>query len=104
MTPFRIDIPQEDLDDLRERLARTRWTEPLPGDGWKRGVPVDQLRELAAYWRDGFDWRAQEARLNEFPQFMTVIDGLPLHFLHVRSGSKDALPIVLNHGWPNSFV
>jgi len=104
MTPFRIDIPQDDLDDLRERLARTRWTEPLPGDGWQRGVPLETLRELAGYWRDGFDWRVQEARLNAFPQFMTTIDGLPLHFVHVRSGVDGALPIVLNHGWPNSFV
>ncbi|MBG0566670.1 epoxide hydrolase family protein [Actinoplanes aureus] len=104
MTPFRIDIPQADLDDLRERLARTRWTRQLPGDGWSRGVPLDYLRELADYWANGYDWRAHEARLNEFPQFHTEIDGLDVHFLHVRSPEPDALPLILTHGWPNSFV
>jgi pimeloyl-ACP methyl ester carboxylesterase len=104
MTPFRIDIPQADLDDLRERLARTRWTRQLPGDGWSRGVPVEHLRELAAYWGEAFDWRAQEARLNAYPQFVTEIDGLDVHFLHVRSAEPGALPLVLTHGWPNSFV
>lgn len=102
--PFRIDIPQADLADLRERLARTRWPRELPGDGWTRGVPGPFLKELAAYWRDGFDWRGQEAELNRFPQFMTGIDGQDVHFLHVRSPEPGALPLVLTHGWPNSFV
>ncbi|SCG79398.1 Pimeloyl-ACP methyl ester carboxylesterase [Micromonospora echinaurantiaca] len=104
MTPFRIDIPQADLDDLRDRLARTRWPRQLPGDGWSRGVPLDYLRDLAEHWATGYDWRAQEARLNEFPQFVTEIDGLDVHFLHVRSPEPDALPLILTHGWPNSFV
>ncbi|MER7795324.1 epoxide hydrolase [Streptomyces sp. NPDC097640] len=102
--PFRIDIPQADLDELRERLARTRWTRGLPGEGWSRGVPLAHLKELADYWGDGYDWRRHEARLNEFPQFMTEIDGQDIHFLHVRSPEPDALPLVLNHGWPNSFI
>ncbi|WUV48682.1 epoxide hydrolase 1 [Nocardia vinacea] len=102
--PFRIDIPQADIDDLIDRLVRTRWSAQLPGKGWERGVPVDYLRELAEYWRTGFDWRAQEAALNEFPQFITEIDGLDVHFLHVRSPEPDALPLILTHGWPNSFV
>ncbi|GAA3125400.1 epoxide hydrolase family protein [Streptosporangium carneum] len=102
--PFRIDIPQADLDDLRDRLARVRWPRPLPGEGWSRGVPADRLRELADYWRDGYDWRRHEARLNGFPQFMTEIDGQDVHFLHVRSAEPDALPLVLTHGWPNSFL
>ncbi|WP_433563350.1 epoxide hydrolase family protein [Nocardia sp. CA-151230] len=102
--PFRIDIPQSDLDDLLDRLARARWTRQLPGQGWERGVPVAYLRELAEYWRTEFDWRAQEAALNEFPQFLTEIDGLDVHFLHVRSDDPDALPLILTHGWPNSFV
>ncbi|UBU16999.1 epoxide hydrolase family protein [Nonomuraea gerenzanensis] len=101
--PFRIDIPQADLDDLRARLRRTRWAAQLPG-GWSRGVPVAYLRELAAYWADGFDWRAQEARLNAFPQFTTVIDGQPIHFLHVRSPEPDALPLILTHSWPSSVA
>ncbi|MDX3233386.1 epoxide hydrolase [Streptomyces sp. ME19-01-6] len=102
--PFRIDIPQADLDDLRDRLAHTRWPSQLPGEGWSRGVPLAHLKELADYWRDGYDWRRHEARLNEFPQFMTEIDGQDIHFLHVRSPEPDALPLILNHGWPNSFI
>ncbi len=104
MTPFRIDIPQADLDDLRDRLTNARWPRQLPGDGWSRGVPVDYLRDLAEHWATTYDWRAQEARLNEFPQFVTEIDGLDVHFLHVRSPAPDALPLLLTHGWPNSFV
>ncbi|WP_307845583.1 epoxide hydrolase [Planomonospora sp. ID67723] len=102
--PFRVDVPQHDLDDLIDRLARTRWPGQLPGEGWSRGVPVVYLKEMAGYWRDGFDWRAQEARLNAFPQFVTEIDGLDVHFLHVRSPEPDALPLILTHGWPNSVV
>src|SRR5947209_5760489 len=77
--PFRIAIPQADLDDLRERLARTRWPDELPGVGWSRGVPLAYLKELAEYWRTGYDWRTYEARLNEFPQFTTTIDGTNVH-------------------------
>ncbi|MFE2432816.1 epoxide hydrolase family protein [Streptomyces sp. NPDC059373] len=102
--PFRIDIPQADLDDLHDRLARTRLPRQLPGEPWSRGVPVAYLEELTGYWRDGYDWRRHEARLNEFPQFMTEIDGQDIHFLHVRSAEPGALPLVLTHGWPNSFV
>jgi epoxide hydrolase len=102
--PFRIDIPQADLDDLGDRLARTRWPDELPGVGWSRGVPLGYLRELAAYWRTSFDWRKQEAMLNEFPQFATTIDGQTIHFLHVRSPEADALPLVLIHSWPGSIV
>jgi hypothetical protein len=102
ITPFRIDIPQADLDDLRARLARTRWPAQLPGEGWSRGVPVGYLEELADYWRTGYDWRAREAELNAFPQFTTTIDGQRIHFLHVRSPEPDALPLVLGHGWPKS--
>lgn len=102
--PFRIDIPQAELEDLRERLARTRWPQEPAGIGWSRGVPLDYLKDLAGYWADGFAWRAQEARLNELPQFVTEIDGQPIHFLHVRSPERDALPLILTHGWPSSPV
>jgi epoxide hydrolase len=102
--PFRIEIPQADLDDLRDRLHRTRWPDGLPGVDWTRGVPLGYLKELAAYWADGYDWRKQEARLNEFPQFTTTIDGANIHFLHVRSPEPDALPLILTHGWPGSIV
>jgi pimeloyl-ACP methyl ester carboxylesterase len=102
--PFRIDIPQADLDDLRERLARTRWPDELPGVGWSRGVPLAYLQELAEYWCTAYDWRAWEARLNAFPQFTTTIDGATIHFLHVRSPEPRALPLILTHGWPGSIV
>jgi pimeloyl-ACP methyl ester carboxylesterase len=102
--PFRIDVPDAALDDLRGRLARTRWPSELPGVGWERGVPLGYLQELAAYWRDAYDWRAWEARLNGFPQFTTEIDGATIHFLHVQSPEPDALPLILTHGWPGSIV
>jgi len=102
--PFRIDIPQSDLDDLRERLAGTRWPEQLPGTSWEKGAPVQELRELAEYWRDSYDWRAQEKRLNEYPQYLTEIDGQTIHFLHVVSPEPDAFPLILTHGWPGSVV
>jgi pimeloyl-ACP methyl ester carboxylesterase len=101
---FRVNVPQSDVDDLAGRLSRTRWPAALPGMAWERGVPVDYLRELAAYWRDGFDWRAQEARLNAYPQYTTCIDGQRIHFLHVKSPEPDATPLLLIHGWPGSVV
>ncbi len=102
--PFRIEIPQSQLDDLRDRLARTRWPQEVPADGWSRGIPADYLAELADYWRTGFDWEKEQAKLNEIPQFVTEIDGQPIHFLHVRSPEPDALPLLLTHGYPSSFV
>ncbi|MFD1932290.1 MULTISPECIES: epoxide hydrolase family protein [Nonomuraea] len=101
---FRIDVPQADLDDLRERLGRTRWPSEIPGQGWSRGVPTGYLRELAAYWMERYDWRAHEARLNSLPQFTTEIDGANVHFVHVRSPREDATPLILTHGWPGSIV
>ncbi|TDB98005.1 epoxide hydrolase family protein [Actinomadura sp. 7K534] len=102
--PFRIEVPEAELDDLRERLARTRWGAAVPGEPWERGVPAEYLRELAEYWRTSYDWRAHEAELNKIPQFITEIDGQPIHFLHVRSPEPDALPLLLVHGWPGSVV
>jgi len=104
LKPFRIDVPQADLDDLRDRLHRTRWSDELPGAGWERGVPVGYLKDLATYWADTFDWRAQEALINRYPQFSTVLDGQNVHFLHVRSARADATPLLLIHGWPGSVV
>ncbi|MGW0594773.1 epoxide hydrolase family protein [Streptosporangium sp. NPDC002607] len=101
---FRIDIPQERLEDLRARLAATRWPDELPGAGWSYGVPVGYAQQLAEYWRTGFDWRAAETRLNTFPQFTTRIDGQDIHFLHVRSPEPDALPLIITHGWPGSIA
>ncbi|HEY0738537.1 MAG TPA: epoxide hydrolase [Herpetosiphonaceae bacterium] len=102
--PFTIDIAQADLDDLRARLAHTRWPDALPEVGWSRGVPLAYLKDLAEYWRTSYDWRAQEAQLNQFPQYITEIDGQTIHFLHVRSPEPHALPLILTHGWPSSFV
>jgi pimeloyl-ACP methyl ester carboxylesterase len=102
--PFRIDVPQSVLDDLADRLARTRWPNEIPEVGWSRGVPLGYLKELAEYWRTSYDWRKQEAVLNEFPQFTTTIDGQNVHFLHVRSPEPEALPLVLTHGWPGSIL
>ncbi|MEU5757773.1 epoxide hydrolase family protein [Nocardia sp. NPDC047648] len=104
--PFRIDIPQADLDDLRERLARARSPYVVPGTegDWDRGIAPDYLRELAQYWRDEFDWRAQEARLNAHPQFTTEIDGQTIHFFHVRSPEPNAIPLLITHGYPGSVV
>ena len=102
--PFTVDIPQAQIDDLRARLGNTRWPDELPDVGWFYGVPTSYLRGLARYWSDDFDWRAQEARINELPQFVTEVDGQQVHFLHVRSPEADALPLVVVHGWPGSFV
>jgi pimeloyl-ACP methyl ester carboxylesterase len=104
VTPFRIDVPDSELRDLRERLRRTRWPEHETVADWSQGVPLDYVRALCRYWADEYDWRATEARLNALPQFFTEIDGLGIHFLHVRSPRPDALPLVLTHGWPGSIV
>lgn len=102
--PFRISVAQDDLDDLRNRLSRTRWPEALGGAGWKYGVSLDYVKELASYWQNEYDWREFEARLNAYPQFTTNIDGANIHFLHVRSPEPNALPLLLTHSWPSSIV
>src|ERR1700753_4055185 len=100
--PFRIDVPQADLDDLSARLAATRWPGEVAKAGTAYGMPLDVVQRLAQRWRTGYDWRAHEARLNEIPQFTTVIDGQKIHFLHVRSPEPGARPLLLLHGWPGS--
>ncbi|MEV6282131.1 epoxide hydrolase family protein [Kribbella sp. NPDC051770] len=104
ITEFRLDIPQSTLDDLQRRLTDARLPMELPGDGWDTGVPVSWLSGLVDYWRTEYDWRKVEQQLNEFPQYTTEIDGQRIHFLHVRSAELDALPLLLTHGWPGSFV
>jgi pimeloyl-ACP methyl ester carboxylesterase len=104
INPFRIEVPEADLTDLTDRLARTRWPDELPGAGWSRGVPLRYLQELAAYWADGYDWRANEAGLNQLPQFTSAVDGQTIHFLHVGSPEPDALPLLVVHGYPSSIV
>jgi hypothetical protein len=112
LRPFRVDVPQADLDDLAERLARTRFSREPPGTGGHHdggqsgdyGVPLQRVKDLAEYWRTGYDWRTWEAKLNAHPQFTTTIDGQTIHFLHVRSPERDAFPLILTHGWPMSVV
>ncbi|GLY64934.1 epoxide hydrolase family protein [Amycolatopsis taiwanensis] len=102
--PFHIDIPQADLDDLTDRLSRTRWPNEVADAGWDYGFPLARLQELAEYWRTGYDWREHEAKLNELPHFTTEIEGQNIHFVHVRSAKPDALALILTHGWPGSFL
>jgi pimeloyl-ACP methyl ester carboxylesterase len=109
VTPFRVDIPQADLDDLGARLERTRWPDAETTDGnWDQGMPLDRARALADYWRTDYDWRRAETLLNGFPQYTTPLDGpggpLDIHFLHVRSPHAEALPLLLTHGWPGSVM
>jgi epoxide hydrolase len=102
--PFTIHIDQADLDDLRQRLANTRWPSAAPGARWSNGVPLDYLKEVVEYWRTQYDWRKFEARLNEFPHYTTTIDGANIHFMHVRSPEANAMPLLITHGWPGSVV
>jgi pimeloyl-ACP methyl ester carboxylesterase len=102
--PFQIHVPDAVLADLKERLGHVRWPGEIDGAGWDYGVPRNYLRELTDYWRTGYDWRKQEAALNALPQFTTEIDGVRIHFVHVRSPHQNALPLILVHGWPGSFV
>ncbi len=102
--PFTLDVPQADLDDLADRLARTRWPDELPDAGFDYGFPLAEVRALVDRRLDGYDWRRHEAELNALPQFTTEIDGQRVHFVHVRSARADALPLVLIHGWPGSVL
>lgn len=101
---FTIDVPQTALDDLKARLAATRWPEKETVDDWDQGVPLAYAQDLAAYWRDQYDWRKIEARLNAWPNHLVEIDGLDIHFLHIRSHNPAARPLVLTHGWPGSVI
>jgi pimeloyl-ACP methyl ester carboxylesterase len=100
--PFTVHVGDDALADLRRRLAATRWPEPIPGTGWEYGIDVDWLRDLCGYWADGFDWRAQEALLNTWPQVVVDVAGLAVHCLHVRGRGADPLPLVVTHGWPST--
>ena len=104
ITPFQIAVPEEQLHDLRRRLAETRWPEPATVSDWSQGVPLYDLQALCAYWRAEYDWRATEVRLNRWPQYLTDIDGLTIHFFHLPSSSPSAVPMILTHGWPGSFL
>ena len=103
ITPFTIDIPDEDLADLKRRLEETRWPDEIPGSGWDYGSNLAYVKELCGYWRDVYDWRAHERMLNEFPQFKADVDGLDIHFIHVKGKGPNPMPLVITHGWPSSF-
>jgi pimeloyl-ACP methyl ester carboxylesterase len=102
--PFRVEVPDAVLDDLRDRLARTRWPDQIPGSGWGYGTDLAYLQDLCGYWETKFDWRAQEDRFNRWPHFLTDIDGQQIHFIHARSDDPDALPLIMSHGWPGSVA
>jgi hypothetical protein len=102
--PFHFEVPQEELDDFRRRVATTRWPEKETVTDQSQGVPLAMIQELARYWAAEYDWRTCEKALNALPQFITEIDGLDIHFIHVRSQHDDALPLIINHGWPGSII
>src|SRR4029453_3683607 len=101
---FRIEVPQAEVDDLRDRPPPPRWPADLGEADWSRGVLFGYLKELAGYWGTGYDWRAHEARLNAFPQFPPAVDGQRIHFLHLPSPAPNALPLVITHGYPSSIA
>lgn len=102
--PFKIAIPEAALEDLKRRLACTRWPDTFIGGGWNSGTDSTYIRELCAYWRDTFDWRAQESRLNAFPQYRLNVDGADIHFVHARGKGPNPLPLIVTHGWPSTFA
>ena len=103
VTPFKIDVPDDILQDLNERLARTRWPDEIPGSGWDYGSNLDYIKELVEYWRTEFDWRAQEKLINSFCHFKTDVNGLGIHFIHEKGKGPDPMPLVITHGWPGTF-
>ena len=102
--PFKVRVPQSVLDDLKTRLARTRFPDEISGAGWDYGANLEYMKDLVNYWRNEFNWREQERRLNEFDHYITNIDGLDIHFIHQRSPVPDATPLIITHGWPGSIV
>ena len=101
---FHIDIPESSLTDLHDRLQHTRWPDELNNSDWEYGTNLAYLKELTQYWKQDYDWRENERRLNEWPHYKVTIDGQEIHFIHVRSNAPNALPIILTHGWPDSFL
>lgn len=102
--PFRLEVPQAALDDLAARLAHTRWPDRETVADWSQGAPLDRVQALVAHWLNRYDWRRCEAEINRWPNFRTRIDGLGIHFLHIRSPHADAMPLILSHGWPGTFL
>ena len=103
VTPFKVEVPDATLQDLKERLDRTRWPDEIPGSNWDYGTNLDYLKELVEYWRTRFDWRSQERLINSFSHFKTEVDGLGIHFIHGRGQGPNPMPPVITHGWPGTF-
>jgi len=103
VTPFKIEVSDAALEDLKERLDRTRWPDEIPGSGWDYGSNLDYIKELVEYWRTKFDWRAQEKLINSFSHFKTDVDGLGIHFIHEKGKGPNPMPLVITHGWPGTF-
>ena len=101
---FRVEIGQAELDDLQQRLAMTRFPEAETVDDWSQGIPLDYVRSVAEYWRDDYDWRRCETLLNQYPHYLTEIDGVDIHFMHIRSPEPSARPLIMTHGWPGSII
>ena len=101
--PFKVEVSDSVLDDLRARLERTRWPDELPGTKWDYGSNLDYIKELVEYWRTEFDWRAQEKLINSFPHFKTDVDGLSIHYIHEKGKGPNPMPVVVTHGWPGTF-
>ena len=104
ITPFTVNIADSELDELKQRLALTRWPDQETVGDWAQGMPLEYTRELADYWGSAYDWRRFETKLNEWPQFITTIDDIDIHFIHYRSPHENALPVIISHGWPGSLV
>ena len=102
--PFHVEVPQEDLDDLRRRIAATRWPSKELVEDRSQGVQLATIQELARYWETDYDWRKAEAKLNALPQFTIEFDGVDIHFIHVKSSNENALPLIMTHGWPGSVI
>ena len=101
--PFTINVPDNVLEDLQKRLELTRWPDEIPGSSWDYGTNLDYLKELVTYWQNGYDWKAQERKLNELKHFTSEVKGLNIHFVHEKSENPNAMPIVITHGWPSTF-
>src|SRR4026208_2551376 len=97
---FKVEVPETVLADLHERIARTRWPDSIRTAGWEYGTNIEVLKNLVYYWQEQYDWRRQEAKINSFPQFLLPVDGLGIHFVHMRSKNPNAIPLILTHGWP----
>ena len=104
ITPFEINISDAEISDLKQRLANTRWANKETVEDWSQGIPLAYVQEVCEYWGKEYDWRDREAKLNRFPQFMTNLNGLDIHFIHVKSPEPNAKPLIMTHGWPGSIV